>query len=669
MPAAARVGTMDQLNRFLRQAAQRQDLIFATFFVMIVAMLIIPLPHWLIDTLLALNLTLSLLILLTAIYLKHTLDISTFPAIILVTAIFRVALSVATTRLILAYGDAGNLISAFGNFVIGGNIVVGLVVFLIIAVVQFMVVTKGAERISEVGARFSLDAMPGKQMAIDNDLRAGDITKEQAKERRSTLEKEMSFHGSMDGAMRFVKGDAIAGLIIVFVNLVGGLLIGIAQRGMSFGDAAALYTLLSVGDGLIAQIPAMFIALSAGIVVTRVETEESKDMGSDISRQLFAEPRAIGFAGVVAGLMGLLPGFPTTVFIVLGGMLFSLAYFMNKSRNAAAVRADVPAPAPADVGDPGAESEIAPPEAERERVPLRMMEPGDVLVVRGAREFLLLWENMRAFRPILAARERYMRQYGFPSPAIGFAFDSRVAFGHLIADVDDVPVARLQLENVPQGGPLADDHLREISRFFFEQWTKNASALFSVQQAQNWLSAMEGQLGRLVQDVQQMLPFMVLVDVLRKLLEEGVGLVPPRLVLEGIIHSAPRSQDPDMIADLTRAFLKRQICHAIAVDGRTIPAFLVSPEYDEMLQALRSGGRPNDQLMTQFVAKARTMLDSGESEAGRPVILTSGDVRRTVRRLLADQGVDARVLGYNEVSREFEIRNLGVIDASPARAL
>lgn len=668
MPALARVGTMDQLNRFLRQAAQRQDLIFATFFVMIVAMLIIPLPHWLIDTLLALNLTLSLLILLTAIYLKHTLDISTFPAIILVTAIFRVALSVATTRLILAYGDAGYLITAFGNFVIGGNIVVGLVVFLIIAVVQFMVVTKGAERISEVGARFSLDAMPGKQMAIDNDLRAGDITKEQAKERRATLEKEMSFHGSMDGAMRFVKGDAIAGLIIVFVNLIGGLLIGIAQRGMSFSDAAALYTLLSVGDGLIAQIPAMFIALSAGIVVTRVETEESKDMGSDISRQLFAEPRAIGFAGLVAALMGLLPGFPTTVFVALGGSLFAMAYFMDKARKAEAAKVDIAPPSPSDAAEPGGE-ELAPPEAELERVPLRMMEPGDVLVVRGSREFLSLWENMRVFRPILSARERYIRQFGFPSPAIGFAFDSRVAFGHIIADVDDVPVARLQLEGVPPGGPLTDDHLREIGRFFFEQWTKNASALFSVQQAQTWLSALEGQLGRLVQDVQQMLPFMVLVDVLRKLLDEGVGLVPPRLVLEGIIHSAPRSQDPDMIADLTRAFLKRQICHSIAMDGRTIPAFLVSPEYDEMLQALRTNARPNDQMMAQFVSKARSMLSSADSEAGRPVILTSGDVRRTVRRLLADQGVDARVLGYNEVSREFEVRNLGVIDASPARAL
>lgn len=658
---------MDQVNRFLRAASQRLDLIFATFFILIVGMLIIPLPHWLIDTLLAINLTLSLLILLTAIYLKHTLDISTFPSIILVTAMFRVALSVATTRLILGYGDAGHLITAFGKFVIGGNIVVGLVVFLIIAVVQFMVVTKGAERISEVGARFTLDSMPGKQMAIDSDLRAGDITKEQAKDRRSKLEREMSFHGAMDGAMRFVKGDAIASLIIVFVNLIGGLLIGVVQRGMPFGEAARLYTLLSVGDGLITQIPAMFIALAAGVIVTRVDSEDSENMGADISKQLFAEPRAIGFSGGVALLMGFLPGFPLMVFAVLGSALLFLAYKMTKTAKAEAARILAGSTLP-DIGSPEEEGVTPPEQQQAQKVPLRMTEPGDVLVLRGSKDFLGLWENMRVFRPILAARERFTKIYGFPSPALGFQYDTRIKFGDLIADIDDVPTARMSLKEVPPEGPLSEDHLRVIGRFFFTQWSKNASALFSVQQAQAWLSSMEGQLGRLVQDVQQMLPFMVLVDVLRKLLEENVGLVPPRLVLEGVLHSAPRSQDPDLIADLTRVFLKRQICNSCTSDGRTIEAYLLSPEYDETMQALRSGGRANEQITNMFVAKVKAILEKNEGGPRGPVLLTSGDVRRTVRRLLSEQGVAATVLGYNEISREFEVKNLGVIDTQAVRA-
>ncbi|HSP25992.1 MAG TPA: FHIPEP family type III secretion protein, partial [Saliniramus sp.] len=260
---------MALLNRFLAEAAKRQDLVFAFFFVLIVAMLVFPLPTWLIDALLAFNLTISLVVLISATYLKSPLDMSSFPSIILMTSMMRVALSVATTRLILATGDAGQLIVAFGEFVIGGNIVVGLVIFLIIALVQFMVVTKGAERISEVSARFTLDALPGKQMSIDSDVRAGDITADDAREKRRVLQLEMQFHGAMDGAMRFVKGDAIAGLIIVFINLVGGMTIGMVQRGLSAGEAGQLYVLLSVGDGLIAQIPAMFIALVQFMVVTK----------------------------------------------------------------------------------------------------------------------------------------------------------------------------------------------------------------------------------------------------------------------------------------------------------------------------------------------------------------------------------------------------------------
>jgi type III secretion protein V len=654
---------MIALNRFLRLASGRQDFVFAALFVAVVAMLIIPLPTWLVDILLAVNLTISLLVLLTAIYLRNALEISTFPSIILITSIFRVALSVSTTRLILGQGDAGHLVAGFGNFVIAGNVVVGLVVFLIIAIVQFIVVTKGAERISEVGARFALDGMAGRQMAIDADLRNGDITKEEAKHRRAELQRELDFHSSMDGAMKFVKGDAIASIVIVFVNLIGGLIIGMVQRGMSFGDAGRLYTLLSVGDGLISQIPAMFIALAAGIIVTRTTDEESVNLGTDVSRQIFAQPKAIGICGVVAAAMGLLPGFPTTIFFAIAAICGVSAFVLGR---AAPQRSGIQPEAQRDL--PADPASAAPAEAADEAaIPLRDSQPGDVLVLRGRPDFLPLLGYPRVFAPIAAARESFTRRFGFESPSLGFIADTRVDFGHLIADIDDVPTSRLVLADLVPAQGLTPGHVQEVGDFIDQLWTAHPSQLFGPETAQTWLSGLEPTLGRLTADVQQALPFMILVDVLRKLLDEGIGLTPPRLVLEGIINAVPRSQDPDMIADLTRAMLRRQICHRYAREGRRLDALLLSPAFDDALQAMRAGKAADDKMIGVFVGRLREMLAGLQGKA-RPVLITGGDVRRTVRRLLVEQDIDVPVLGFNEVTRDFEVTNLGIVDVQPARA-
>ena len=309
------------MKRFLENVGKYQDVAFVMFFGLMIAMLIIPLPTAMVDSLIGLNMAIAVTIIVTSLYLRNVLDLSTFPAIVLLTTLFRLALSVSTTRLILAEGDAGHIITAFGNFVVAGNVVVGLVIFFIVALVQFLVVTKGAERIAEVTARFTLDALPGKQMSIDADVRAGNMTNEEAQLKRFKLEKESQFFGSMDGAMRFVKGDAIAGLVIIAVNLLGGLLIGMLQRGMSAGDALATYSLLTVGDGLVAQIPSMFIAVAAGIVVTRVVKEDAKDVGRDITQQLAEQPRALAIAAAFSVALSLIPGFPTIVFLVLAGLL------------------------------------------------------------------------------------------------------------------------------------------------------------------------------------------------------------------------------------------------------------------------------------------------------------------------------------------------------------
>ena len=312
------MSVLNRLNNVARMAAKRTDVIIVAFMLMAIVMMIIPLPTYLVDMLIGLNIALSILILIVAFYIGHSVEFSALPPLILLSTLFRLSLSITTTRLILLHGDAGHIVKAFGDFVIAGQVVVGMVVFLIITVAQFVVITKGAERVAEVAARFTLDAMPGKQMSIDSDLRNGDIDQPEARRRRSRLERESQMFGAMDGAMKFVKGDAIAGLVILAVNLLGGMLIGMIERDMPFGVAVHTYSLLTVGDGLIAQIPALLISVAAGTVVTRVNSDgEAGDLGSEIIKQLGASYRALGLTALIMLGVSLLPGFPTWVFIGL----------------------------------------------------------------------------------------------------------------------------------------------------------------------------------------------------------------------------------------------------------------------------------------------------------------------------------------------------------------
>ncbi|MEL6680749.1 MAG: flagellar biosynthesis protein FlhA, partial [Pseudomonadota bacterium] len=308
-----------------------RDAALGLLLVLTIVLMILPIPTVIVDGLIGLNLGFAILLLMTAVYLGRTLDLSTLPGIILVATIFRLALSVTTTRLILAEGDAGAIVETFGAFVIGGNPVVGLVVFFIITVVQFIVIAKGSERIAEVAARFTLDALPGKQMSIDVELRNGDIDNAVAKHRRAELNKESQFYGAMDGTMKFVKGDAIAGLVIIFVNLLGGLAVGMAQGGLEFGDAIQKYSLLTVGDALISQIPALLISVTAATIVTRVEEDTSRNLGSEIVQQIGRDSRAIRMAALVLAGLSLVPGFPTLLLLCLAA-LFMLTTMLPQRR-------------------------------------------------------------------------------------------------------------------------------------------------------------------------------------------------------------------------------------------------------------------------------------------------------------------------------------------------
>lgn len=666
------------LNRFLAQAAKRQDLVFAVFFVLIVAMLVLPLPTLLIDALLAINLTLSLVVLITATYLRHPLELSTFPAIILMTSVARVALSVATTRLILATGDPGELIVAFGEFVISGNIVVGLVIFLIIAVVQFMVVTKGAERISEVSARFTLDALPGKQMSIDSDARSGDITAEEAREKRRTLQLEMQFHGAMDGAMRFVKGDAIAGLIIVFINLVGGMTIGMLQRGLEAGEAARLYVLLSVGDGLIAQIPAMFIALAAGTIVTRVTTDSESNLGRDITRQLGAEPKAIAVGAVVAGAMGFIPGFPTAVFLVLAGILGGLAYVMmrNAARAAAettaASTASEAAPAAAPGGEPRAPGAGAAKGEESDELPLREAQAGDILVIYGDPVLLDKLKPNSAYRFVDRTKHLFLRRMGFSAPPVGYAYDPELERGEVVINIDDVPVHRFTVPGVVPERPLDADQAKAYADELAQVRLRYAASLFGVPEVTQWLKDIEPACGRLATDIQQLMPLMTLVDTLRRLLEDGVGLVPPRLVLEGLAQSSQRGQDPDVISEAVRGYLRRQISHAAADPDQVINALVLAPDMEATLRQISGvDGNPAalrsaEETVKEVIASMRALVAEHAPATSPLCLMTPADLRRPTRRLLKQHRIDLPVLGFSDVAPDYQVRTVAV--AGKARA-
>ena len=313
--------------------AKYSDLILAALVISVLGMIIIPLPNWLLDVLITIDIAIGVIVLLVALYISDALKIASFPTILLMTTLYRLALNIAATRQILGTGEAGEVIHAFGNFVVAGNYVVGGILFAIITLINFIVIAKGAERVSEVGARFTLDAMPGKQMSIDADLRAGIINMEQAMERRSTLQRESQLYGAMDGAMKFVKGDAIAGIVITLINIIGGFIIGVMQRGLTFAEAIKTYSLLTIGDGLVAQIPALIISVSAGVVVTRVASEgKESNLGKDIITQMTAYPKALVITAILLTILGLIPGLPKVPFFVMAAGLGGLAFMLIRGK-------------------------------------------------------------------------------------------------------------------------------------------------------------------------------------------------------------------------------------------------------------------------------------------------------------------------------------------------
>ena len=620
----------------------RGDLAIVTLVVIAIAIMILPLPQPLIDTLIAWNIGASALVLMVSLYLDRPTKFSTLPATILIATLLRLATEVAVTRLVLVEADAGNIVRAFGDFVVAGNVVVGLATFLIITVVQFIVITKGSERVAEVAARFSLDALPGKQMSIDSDLRAGDISQDEARRQRHLLSQESQLFGAMDGAMKFVKGDAIAGLVIVVINLIGGIAVGCLQHHMPIGEAIQTYSLLTVGDGLVAQIPALLISFAAGTVVTRVAAEQPRDLGTDIVRQVMREPRALIVTATVLVLLSAVPGFPTAIFLLLAAGAGAGALSLHRRQALATERS-----AEAEPATPVAELEAPPSEG-----PVLMALSPDLAV---RLDLALLGRRLAERQAALAER------FGIELPRPAVRLDPSLNGTAFRLDIDDVPAAGGMLDETDEG-------LETLPSAMARAITGALEHFMGVQEARRLLNGAEADYGDLVQEVQRVASIATIADVFRRLLDEGVALRPLKLILGALVEAGTRDQEAGLLVERARAALRRQICHAHADAKGVLRVIILEREAEDLVRtSIRqtSAGpslRLTDEALTALVDGVRGHLEAAPDDGPRPVLLASFDIRRLLRGLLVRQELPLAVLSYQELSRDVSVRSLGFVN-------
>jgi type III secretion protein V len=632
------------------------DLALAGLVVSIVGMMIVPLPTPLLDLLISVNIAAAVTLLLVAIYVSDALKIATFPTLLLLTTLFRLALEVSATRLILLHADAGEVIRAFGNFVVAGNLVVGAVIFLILTMIQFIVISKGSERVAEVAARFTLDAMPGKQMSIDAELRAGHIDHNEARRRRAALARESQLFGSMDGAMKFVKGDAIAGIVVLAVNIVGGLIVGILQRGMEAGAAARTYTVLTIGEGLVAQIPALVISTSAGIIVTRVASEEEGGhLGRDIGMQIIAQPKAIAIAAGLLVLLAIVPGLPTAPFLTLGAILGAVAWRL--------LRAPVVRPAGSALSTVGTTSAVAAGAgaaraagADDALSPLLTPIAVEVSAEMGA----YLEPFPTEIVPRL--RERLFAELGLPLPAVRLrAGSAGLEGGRFVIRLNEVPLARGEIaraEWANAGARLGEAVLGLLRRYGHE--------LFGLDEAQALLDALERTHPALVREVVPKLVSLVLfTDIARRLVEEGISLRNLKDILGALAEWAPHDRDPVALTEQVRGALRRAITHRYAGDSGALAAYLLDPVIEEAIReavqrtATGSYLALEPQLSSDIVAAVGRAV--GPGAGGGAVLLTGAEIRRYVRRLIETDHPNLPVLSFQELAPEAQIRPIARI--------
>ncbi|MBE3686514.1 flagellar biosynthesis protein FlhA [Vibrio parahaemolyticus] len=660
------------------------------------AMVVLPIPAFLLDMFFTFNIALAMVVLLVTVYTRRPLDFAAFPTVLLIATLLRLALNVASTRVVLLHGHeggnaAGNVIEAFGNVVIGGNYAVGLVVFLILMIINFMVVTKGAGRISEVSARFTLDALPGKQMAIDADLNAGLIDQEQARVRRFEVTKEADFYGSMDGASKFVKGDAIAGILILFINIIGGLSIGMAQYGLGFGEAIQIYTLLTIGDGLVAQIPSLLLSIAAAMMVTRQNTDE--DMGEQLVFQMFDNPKALMITAAILGVMGIVPGMPHFAFLTLAVAAGTGAYLIDKRQKQKAKEPALPAKAE-DGSVPISQRELS----------WDDVQPVDIIGLEVGYRLIPLVDRDQGgelLERVKGVRKKLSQDFGFLIPAVhirdnleltpnsyritlmGVAVgeaeirpDQELAInpGQVYGMIDGEPtmdpafgleavwIREEQREHAQALGYTVVDSSTVLATHLSQLLTNNASQLIGHEEVQNLLEMLGRSAPKLVENfVPDQLPLGVVVKVLQNLLNEAIPIRDIRTIVQTLAEYSSKSQEPDILTAAVRISLKRLIVQEINGIEPELPVITLIPELEQILhQTMQASGGESAGIEPGLAERLQSSLSHATQEQelkGEPaVLLTSGVLRSTLAKFVKNTIPNLRVLSYQEIPDEKQIR-------------
>ena len=680
---------MVSAKSFLTSIGEHKDVFLILVIVVVLLMMIVPLPTVLMDFVIALNIGTSILIMLMVLQLTNPVHFTTFPSLLLVTTLFRLAISISTTRLILIDGDAGKIVETFGEVVVQGNLVVGLVIFLIITVVQFLVITKGADRVAEVGARFTLDGMPGKQMSVDADVRAGNIDQKQAKGSREILEQETKLFGAMDGAMKFVKGDAIAGLVITAINLIGGISIGMAQLGYTFGDALDLYALMTIGDGLVAQIPALLISVAAGTMVTRVTNPRGTDLATEIGQQVSANHRTMILAGIVIAGFGLIPGFPTVMFMILGlGM--SLIVYLKFRRDSK----------PADV----THDWIKLTERNRKICDEYSQDSGLAPTISVALPRAMLRESSHDFyekfvQTMMDVEERQGAAMGV------WAFDfhsdeeeyvirakgevihkERVRPGLLFVKSNVSYLSALSIPHehhfgASEGALVSDEYREKLDKEnipystitdqivckIFEVVRENLGFFVGLQSTSDLLDSLVYSNQTLVSDLKSNLSVHQVSAVLKLLVEEQIPMNQPIRILEAILEWGPKRPDPQLVLQQVRLAIGDLITRLFSKDN-FLTVVAVGPTLESHLRdAIRSSDDKqflvlDAELSQNIVKQARAKLSEKFERGVDPVIITQQDVRRAMFNILHKNGLFVPVLSYQEVTANTVLYPVGFID-------
>jgi len=696
---------MVKKNKFqssLDMLSGKSDLLVAIGVIGIIGVMIIPLPPVVLDMLLSFDIALSVVILLSSMYTLDPLDFSIFPPLLLIATLFRLSLNVASTRLILLNGEkgiaaAGTVIKSFGGFVIGNNYVVGLLIFFILVLINFIVITKGAERTAEVSARFTLDAMPGKQMSIDADLNAGLINDEQARQRRAKIAREAEFYGSMDGASKFVKGDAIAGIVITVINILGGLIIGMLQKGMNINQAAATYIVLTVGDGLVSQIPALIVSTSSGIIVTRAISEIN--MGEEMTRQLLIHPKAIGLTSVILFCFGLVPGLPTASFLGLSAFSGILAYIVYKIQTNSTEQSQEAAEAPQ-----------SSPSEEASKL-LTLMEPLAIEVGLRLIPLIDLKQQGDVLDRITAIRKQYVSEMGFVFPPVRIrdnlqlapnkysilikgvemaegilmpdhclAMNSDEQAAHISGIPTKDPTFGLAALWIPQKaasqakslGYTVVDLSTVIATHFKEVIHSYSYELLTRQETQNILDRLAEEHPKVVEElVPNLLPLGTIQKVFQNLLKEQIPIRDLVTIVEALGDHAVSTKDPDLLTEYVRGRLSRTISNLYKNEQGALPVFVLDQKIEETItKSVQHSDQGSFLALNPVTAQGIiSQIHQKITSMGTdhyPILLCSNNVRRYIRSLIERFIPKLVILAYNEIAENVKIQSLGIVELANA---